>query len=141
MFERIAPWVTRFVLLAVTFIFAGIGLKFITDPVHAAGASGIAATSATAVTAIRVGFGGFPLGSAVVALYCLVSKRRVLAGLCLAAMMIGVVLSVRFFAVLTDGTAMENMRLLTAEGVVLAAAIGGILIEARYRRARPAHPA
>lgn len=58
-FWRFASWFNRTILLAVTIIFTLISVKYITDPVHTAIASGIVAGSALAITTIRVGFGVF----------------------------------------------------------------------------------
>ncbi|HET8889359.1 MAG TPA: hypothetical protein VFQ41_10680 [Candidatus Angelobacter sp.] len=133
-FWRFAPWFNRTILLAVTIIFALISVKYITDPVHTAIASGIVAGSALAITTIRVGFGGFPLGSAIVILFCLSATRRLLMGLCFVTTVSGVILITRIFSVLVDHSSSGNVHLLVAEAILLTLSTIGIFIELGRRR-------
>src|SRR5689334_21546532 len=59
--RRIVPWLGRFVLLAAIVIFTLIGIRYLADPVGAAGAFRTSFGSAAGVTSFRVGFGAFPL--------------------------------------------------------------------------------
>jgi hypothetical protein len=128
-FWGFAPWFNRAILLAVTIIFTMISVKYITDPVHTAAASGISAGSALAITTIRVGFGGFPLGSAIVTLFCLAATRRLLMGLCFVTTISGVILITRGVSVLVDHSTSENLHLLIAEVILLTLSAIGIFIE------------
>ena len=133
-FWRFTPWFSRIILLIVTIIFTLISMKYIIDPVHTAVASGISGGSALAITTIRVGFGGFPLGSAIVILFCLAATRRLLMGLCFVTTMAGVILITRLVAVLVDHSIIGNLHLLIAEAILLTLSTIGIFIELGRRR-------
>jgi hypothetical protein len=132
--SRLAPWLSRLVLLAVTFILIMIGRKFIGDPVGAAEASNIVLGSPLALTNMRASFGAFPLGCAIFALLCLLSPHRRLIGLSFVAILIGTALAVRTFGVVADGTLTESLRLLIVEGVLLGLSLIAILGEFGIRR-------
>jgi hypothetical protein len=127
--------VSRFVLLAATLVLAMIGRKFIADPVAAGAASNISLGSALAATNMRASFGAFPLGCAIIAFVCLISIRRHLAGLTFVATIIGTVLAVRIFGIVSDGSLAESVWVLSAEGVLLTLSLVGILAELSRRRA------
>jgi hypothetical protein len=127
--SRVAPWLSRFVLLAATLILLMIGRKFIGDPVGAGEASNIVLGSPLAVTNMRASFGAFPLGCAIFAFLCLLTGGRRLLGLSFVATIIGTALAVRIFGVITDGTLTESLRLLVAEGILLSLSVVAILGE------------
>jgi hypothetical protein len=131
---RIAPWVTRLILLPPTLIFALIASRYIAHPVQTGASIGLSFDSALAVTITRVGFGAFPLGCSIFTLWCLISTRRLLTGLGFVATMISVVLIVRIFGIMVDGTTRENMRLVSAEVGLLILFMIGLLIEFGRRR-------
>jgi hypothetical protein len=135
-FWRVIPWFNRLVLLAATLIFALIGIRYITDPLGAAAATDISLGSALAVSTMRVGFGAFPLGCALIALACLVSPLRLHIGLSFVATIFGVALAVRVFAILDDGTLQQSLALLSAEAILLTLSIIGLIAE-KGRRQRP----
>src|SRR5215475_11164301 len=110
---RMTLWFKRFVLLAATLIFALIGTRYIFDPVGAAATTDISLDSALAISTMRVGFGAFPLGCALVALTCLLSPSRLRTGLFFVAVIFGVALAVRILAILGDGTLRESLTLLS----------------------------
>lgn len=97
--SRVAPWLSRLVLLAATFILVMIGRKFIGDPVGAAAASNMLLGSPLAITNMRASFRAFPLGCAIFTFLCLVSADRRLTGLSFVAIIIGTALAVRVFGV------------------------------------------
>jgi|SRR5579872_2233770 len=113
--QRVSPWLTRIVLVFGAFLFTMIARKFVLDPVTAVRATGIVLSTPTALTTMRAGLGAFPLACAVVIVACLVAPHRNRTGLWFIAILIGVVLSVRLFAIYEDGTLYENRTLLTAE--------------------------
>src|SRR5437879_9006931 len=127
-FWRFAPWVTRLILVAPTFIFMSIASRYIAHPAQAAASAGISLDKPLAATVLRIGFGAFPLASAIFSLSCLVSTRRILTGLSFASTMVGVALVVRVFGMLADGTVRESMRLVRAEAAMLAVCILGVFI-------------
>jgi hypothetical protein len=114
-------------------IFLMVSMRFLTNPARAAAASGLAAQSPLGLTNLRSGIGGLFLGSACVALFCLLSMRRLLFGLSFVATMLGVVLTVRIASVLIDHTAAASTRLLVVETVFLAVSLIGVFIESRRR--------
>ena len=103
-FWKLAPWLTRLVLLPPALIFALIASRYIAHPVQTGATIGLAFNSALAITITRVGFGAFPLGCSIFTLSCLISKRRLLTGLGFVGTIIGVALAVRIFGMLADGT-------------------------------------
>ena len=132
-FWNFAPWLTRIILLPPTLIFALVASRYLTDPLHAGAAVGLAFSTPLALTIARVGFGAFPLGCALFTLSCLVSTRRLLTGLGFVATMISVALIVRVFGMLADGTVRENMRLVGAEVVLLVLLSVGLVLESARR--------
>jgi hypothetical protein len=136
--QRLIPWFSRLVLLAVTVLFALIGGKFIADPVGAAAASDMSLDTRLAVTNMRASFGAFPLGVAVVSFACLISGRRHRTGLIIVGTIMGIVLAVRAYGALLDGTLGASARLLTVETVMLALSILAILGEASRRQTEAA---
>lgn len=133
-FWRMTPWFNRFVLLAATLIFAAIGTRYSIDPVGAAAATDISLGSALAVSTMRVGFGAFPLGCALVAFVCLISSHRLQMGLSFVAAIFGVALAVRVLAILDDGTLRQSVSLLSAEAILLTLAIVGLVVDMGHRR-------
>ena len=73
-FWKVAPWLSRLIILAVAGLFTMISLKFVVNPQQAAENSGIIIRSAIGFTNTRAGFGGFPLGFAVILVFCLFSS-------------------------------------------------------------------
>ena len=55
--QTFAPWINRIVLAAATLIFTMIGMRYITNPVHAAAATGATLNTPLAATTTRIGFG------------------------------------------------------------------------------------
>jgi Domain of unknown function (DUF4345) len=131
--SRIAPWISRLVLLAATFILVMIGRKFIGDPAGAADASNMVLGSPLAVTNMRASFGAFPLGCAIFSFLCLFQADRRLTGLLFVAIIIGTALAVRIFGVMADGTLAESLRLIVAESVLLGLSLIAILGESAIR--------
>src|SRR5882724_3573758 len=80
-FWRIAPWLTRLMLIPPSAIFALIASRYLFSPVQTGAGIGLVFNTAVAITIVRVGFGGFPLACAIFTLSCLISRARVLTGL------------------------------------------------------------
>jgi peptidoglycan/LPS O-acetylase OafA/YrhL len=132
-FWKLSPWLARLVILAVAALFAMISYKFVSDPQHAAAASGITLDSAIGTTNTRAGFGGFPLGFAVLLVFSLFSSRRLLAALAAIATLAAVILAVRLYGAAQDGTFGESAHLLIPEAAILVAALAAALMETRRR--------
>ena len=129
-YSRLALWIDRLVLAAATSIFTTIGLRYIADPVRAAAATGVTLGSAMASTTTRIGFGAFPLAFAIFSLSCLLSRRRLRAGVSLVATVVTTAIVVRLFSLAADGAAAESIRLFIPEAAILLLSISGLLLEA-----------
>lgn len=132
-FWKISPWLVRAMLAPPTLIFGLIASRYLFHPVQAATAVGISFVTPLGMTIARVGFGAFPLACSLFTLSCLLSSRRLLTGLGFVATVMGVVLVVRVFGMLADGTIEQNMHLVIAEVVFLVLMLAGVVIE-RGRR-------
>ena len=130
---RFAIWVSRFPLIAATFIFTAISAKFILDPVHSAAARGVLFSTGEGITVGRVGFGAFPLTFAIITLSCLISKRRILGGLYMLLALVSVVLVVRVAGMFVDNSVKENVHVLIPEIVLLVVSLIAITVERRRR--------
>jgi hypothetical protein len=130
---KLSPWLARLIILAVAGLFTLISAKFVLDPLHAAADSGISIEPGLGYTNTRAGFGGFPLGFAVILLFCLFSSRRLLAALAAIATVAGVTLLARLYGALQDATLAQSARLLIPETAILVVALLGTVAEARRR--------
>jgi hypothetical protein len=130
---KLSPWFARLIILAVAGLFTLISAKFVLDPLHAAADSGITIEPGLGYTNARAGFGGFPLGFAVILLFCLFSSRRLLAALAAIATVAGVILLVRLYGAVQDATFAQSAHLLIPELAILIVAFLGSLLEARRR--------
>jgi len=132
-FWRHAPWIERIILGAPTLLFILIGSKYMSTPLEVAAQSNMALGSPAAVTDMRA-FGAIFLGVAIAALLSLFSTRRLLAGLTLAAIVVGCATAARVLGILVDGVAPESVFKLVPEVVLLSLLVLGIAIERRRRR-------
>ncbi|MBZ5683202.1 MAG: hypothetical protein LAO24_24185 [Acidobacteriia bacterium] len=133
--SRVSVILRRAPLVMVTMIFTLISLRYLADPVRAAAAAGISLTSPGGITVARVGFAGFPLSFAILAFTCLISTRRLLAGLYMVLTVVAVVTAVRILGILLDHSASESARLLAPESVLLTLSVIAIRLESSRRRA------
>jgi hypothetical protein len=132
-FWRLSPWLSRLVILAVAGLFTMISFKFVLDPQHAAASSGITLDTAIGTTNARAGFGGFPLGFAVLLVSCLFSSRLLLAALASIATLAAVILAVRLYGAAQDGTFGQSAHLLIPEAAILLVSLLAALMETRRR--------
>ena len=133
-FWHFSPWLSRFILLLPTLIFIMLAWKFISDPVRSAAESGITLGPGVGMTNMRVGFGAFPLGIAIIILLCLISRPWLLMGLGLVTTIAGVALTVRVLGMLADHTTTESLKLVGAETVLFTLSVVGLSIELGRRR-------
>lgn len=119
------------VLLALTtVIFIGISSRFLIHPVAAAAAQGISLRSPFGVTTVRVGFGVFPLGAAMVAAAGLFSPSRRRDAMRFISAVFSVALAVRVVSVIVDHAASRiNSRLIAIEAVVLLACLAVLFFD------------
>jgi fucose permease len=136
-YSRTVVWFNRFVLTAATFVMAMIALRNLRDPIGATVPLDIALKSPSAVTIVRVGFGGFPLGFAVALFACLLATRRLLAGMFLVLSVVGGATIARIQGLMVDGATSYNLNLLRPELAMLALSVAGIVLELRRRRGNP----
>lgn len=125
---RLSPWFTRLVLLSATLLFAMIGRKYVFDPVAAVRDAGIGLNTPMALTTMRASFGAFPLACSASILVCLLSTRRNRIGLWFIAILIGIVLAVRLYGIVEDGTLRENRPVLIAETVLFSVTVAALLM-------------
>src|SRR5205807_4056110 len=104
------------------------------DPIGATLPLDSALRSPSAVTIVRVGFGGFPLGFAIALFGCLISAKRLLYGAALLAVVIGAATLARVQGLLLDGMTPYNLGLLRPEVAMLTLSAVGIALEHRRRR-------
>src|SRR5256885_3929450 len=86
---RAVIWFNRSVVGGATFVMTMIALRNLRDPIGATQPLDIALQSQSAVTIVRVGFGGFPLGFAIALFVCLIATKRLLTGLSLVLAIVG----------------------------------------------------
>jgi fucose permease len=135
-FDRIVIWFNRLVLAAAAMVMTMIAIRHLRDPIGATLPLGIALQSASAVTIVRVGFGGFPLGFAVALLGCLTSTRRLIVGTSLVIAVVGGATVARVQGLVLDGVTAYNVGLLRPEVAILTLSVVAALLE-RRRRATP----
>jgi uncharacterized protein DUF4345 len=126
-------WFNRLLLNAATFIMTMIALRNLRDPIGATLPMGIVLNSPTAITVVRVGFGGFPLGFAMALLGCLIATRWLLTGVSLVAAVIGAATLARIQGLAVDGVTSYNLAL-RLEVVLLTLSLVAIVLERRRRQ-------
>lgn len=131
--SRVASIFPRVPLAIVTLLFTVISSRYLFNPVRTATAAGISFISPGGITTARIGFAAFPLAFAILAFACLISPRRVLAGLYLVFTVVGVVTVVRIIGVLLDHSASQSARLLIPEIILLTLSIIAIRLELKRR--------
>src|SRR5258708_34967991 len=133
MFGEFSAWCARLIIRAVAGLFAMISAKFVLDPQHAAASSGITIEPGIGYTNTRAGFGGFPLGFAVILVFCLFSSRRLLAALAAIATVAAVILAVRLYGAQQDATFSQSAHLLIPEAAIFVVSLLAALMEGRRR--------
>jgi hypothetical protein len=132
-FWKAAPWLSRLIILMVAGLFTMISLKFVFDPQQAAASSGIILQPGVGFTNTRAGFGGFPLGFALILVFCLFSQQRLLAALASIATVAGVILAVRLYGAAQDASFSQSAHLLIPETALLVISLLGVVIETKRR--------
>lgn len=132
--SRVAAVLLRAPLLMMTVIFTLVGFSYLSNPVRTAASAGISFASPGGVIVAQVGFAAFPLALALLALTCLISPPRRLAGLYMVLTVVSVVIAVRIFGMLVAHSS-QTSRLLAPEIVLLTLSMIAIRLEsARLRR-------
>jgi fucose permease len=138
-YSRGVIWFNRCVLAAATFVMTMIALRTLRDPIGATAPLNIALNSPSAVTIVRVGFGGFPLGFAMALAACLISTRRLLTGLLLMLAVVGGATIARVQGLVLDGATPYNLTLLRPEVAMVTLSLVGIALELRRLRGSGRH--
>lgn len=133
-YARTVIWFNRLVLAGATFVMTMIALRNLRDPIGANMPLDIALNSASAITVVRVGFGGFPLGFAVALFACLIATRRLLTGMFLLLAVVGAATVARMQGLMLDGATPYNVHLLRPEVAMVTLSALGIVLELRRRR-------
>ena len=136
-FGKVAPWITRLIVIIPTALLATIGIQNVLHPTAVAGARGIVFVSGMGMTVGRIGFGAFPLACGLFLLACMFSERRLLTALTFVATLDSVVLVVRIAGMFADSSFQENMRLVGAEVLLLIVTCVGLLIETNRKQRTP----
>jgi hypothetical protein len=132
-FWKMAPWLSRLIILAVAGLFTMISLKFIFDPLQAAANAGITIEPGVGYTNTRAGFGGFPLGFAAILVFCLFSSQRLLPALSSIATVATVILVVRLYGAVQDATFSQSAHLLIPETALIVISLLGVAMETKRR--------
>ena len=133
-------WFNRLVLAAGTVVMTMIALRNLRDPIGATLPLDIALGSPSAVTIVRVGFGGFPLGFAVALFGCVIATDRLLTGMALLLAVVGAATVARVQSLVLDGTTPYNLGLLRPEMAFVTLSLVGIVLELRRRRRERGRP-
>jgi fucose permease len=124
-------WLNRLLLGGAAVVMLMIAWRNLRDPVGATLPLGIGLQSSGAVTIVRVGFGGFPLGFAAALFACLVSTRRLVMGAWLVLAVVGGATVARVQGLIVDGVTPYNARLLAPELAMVALSILAIALQRR----------
>jgi len=127
-------WFGRLVLGASVLLFTRIGLGTIAGPVAEAGRTHTTLGSPDAITVVRVE-GGIFVGIAMVLAYCLVSERRLLAGLGFLATLAAAVTGARFIGLALDGPGPFTLMVLKPEVALVVLSGCAVVLERRRVRA------
>ena len=131
--SRVVAVFTRAPMVSLTVVLTLIAFRYLTNPVQAASAAGIAFTSPGGITVARVGFAGFPLAFAVFFLSCLFSQRRVLSGLRTELTLLGIVRGIRVLGMALAHSA-ETAKLLAPELVIATLCMFAMRVEINRRK-------
>jgi hypothetical protein len=127
-------WFGRVVLAAGTLLFVRIALEYIVDPAGAVARSGVTLGSPDALTSTRVS-GGLFLGLAMAWTACIVSERRLLAGLAFFVTVATAILALRLVGLALDGPGPFTLMVLKPEIALVVASGIAFAVERRRRRA------
>lgn len=115
----LAPWFSRLVMAPAILIMVAISFRYIWDPAHAASPTGVVLSTPEALTDTRV-VGGFTLSLAVIVASAIFSQRRLRMGHAILIAVMGLVLAVRLYGFMEDGTtlAMGDQKVKTIGEIV-----------------------
>ncbi|MSO97067.1 MAG: DUF4345 domain-containing protein [Rhodospirillaceae bacterium] len=132
------PWIARAALLFAVLDFGTVGSLYILRPAVEAANATITAAEAAGLTNLRVGFGAFHFGVALIAAFCLLKPERILTGLSVVCAMTATGVAVRIFGLMVDGWHPRTILLLQLECLGLVIFLAGLWAERRRLSATPA---
>lgn len=117
--RTLVPWISRLLLIPPMFIMIRISLRCILDPLHAVAETGVTLSSPEALTDTRV-IGGLTLTLGAIIASAIFSRDRLRMGHAVVVTLMGLVLLVRMFGFVYDGTtlAMGTQQVKTAGEIV-----------------------
>ena len=127
-------FVPRVILMLAVLSYGNVGLFYLIEPAFI-GRLGIEVTNPAGFTSVRVGIGGFHIGVAMIALYCVAARERVSAGLAIASVMTGVVVATRLGGLIANGFDQQVVGLMTPEAMLLLIFAGAALMQLRLEHA------
>jgi hypothetical protein len=123
-----SKWFSRLVLAGAAVLMTRVGMGTILNPVGEAGRHHTTLGSPDAITVVRVE-GGIFLGMAAVVVYCLVSERRLLAGLAFFGTIITAITAARLLGLALDGSGAFTLMVLKPEVVLVVLSALAITLE------------
>ena len=136
---RITRWFGGVIVFAATAILVMISERFLFDATAQAAARGITLSTPLGVTIARVGFGGFPLASAIITATSLFTGR-VRRGLWFIVILFGTVLAVRIVSGATNGSLAASVPLIIPEAVFIGLALIALTMGGVHRGAGVREP-
>jgi len=130
-FSKVGLWFDRIVLVFAAFLFIMVGSRGLFNPVNSSKELGISLVTPAGITVGRVAFGGFPLATAIIVLWCLFSNKRLFYGLVFFAIVIGVLTIIRAYGLAVDGMTAWNVKILKPEILLTILSVTGIFFELR----------
>lgn len=129
--RRRADLIAALVLIYAALGFGYPGVMYLLFPVKMGASWDFAPTSAFAVSNIRLGFGAFHLGVAVMALLAL-SMRQYRFGLLTIVVFAGLAIATRTFGLVVDGMHPRSLLVLSGEAVSTTIFVIGLILHTRF---------
>jgi hypothetical protein len=127
---RHSVWFSRLVLAGAALLMTRVGLGTVLDPVATASRYQMTLGSPDAITVMRVE-GGVFVGIAAALVFCIVSVRRLLAGLGLLVTILTAITAVRLLGLAIDGAGPFTLRVLKPEVVLVVFSTIAAFVERR----------
>ncbi|HEX4573772.1 MAG TPA: DUF4345 family protein [Gemmatimonadales bacterium] len=131
--RRRSVWFSRFVLGGATLMMARLGTGNVLDPIGDASKRNMTLTSPDAITVMRVQ-GGLVVGFAAILAFCVVSERRLLAGLGVLATISAAIAGTRVLGLALDGPGTFTLMVVKPE--VILAVLSTLALFLEWRRSR-----
>jgi len=133
-FRTIAPWLSRMVMMPPVLVFTLIGTRFLANPGHAV--PGVTLNTPESFTDMRV-MAAWTITLAAVLLTLISNRKRLWLGHLLLCVFLGLMLAIRIFGFVHDGTTLETgnqMRITVVETVLLILNVLGLVVQNQLRK-------